>query len=126
MSVDLTITVGVGLVVPETDTEFKRWLKKVDPEDEYGFYEALETFLTIPLGISYGYGGSYYDNSTGAYWFTVSRLTTDMDRHDAPAGVHPLNIRSITLLERTALDDIAKQIGLSEPIITPFLSVLWH
>jgi hypothetical protein len=126
MGVDLSISVGVGFVVQEDDQVWRSWLARVDPDDVYGGYEAIEEFLPLPDGITWGTGGSYYDDTPTSFWFCVSRLTTSLDRHDAPAGVHPLNIKSIKLDERNALLEVAKQIGITDPVITPFLSVLWH
>jgi hypothetical protein len=124
MGVDLSISVGAGLVFPEKDPGFQAWLE-VNDETGDGAHEALYQ-LDLPDGINFGNGGSYYDDTPHTFWFAPRRLLTTMDRRDAPAGVHPLNIRAITLAERTALDQIAHRLGVSEPVITPFLSVLWH
>lgn len=125
MGVDLSINIGVGLVVPETDPAWEAWRETVDPRGNYGGEELLD-FLTVPEWVRFGTGGSYYDNKPLTHWFSVKNLTQSHYGDKAPGGVFPLPLSKIMLQERLGLLDIAKQIGLAEPVITPFVSYLWH
>jgi hypothetical protein len=129
MGVDLFISTGVGLIVPQDDEAWTTWTKKVDPRGNYGDEEYLE-FLTVPEWVTFGTGGSYYDNKPNTHWFSVKRFTKRYYGDDAPGGVfglgHGFGKVTITLDERLGLLNIAGQIGIIDPIITPFVSFLWH
>lgn len=124
MSVDTTVSVGVGFVVdPKAFDEYR---KTVPDEENYGREEIMETILQGNTdGLTFGTGGSYYSGEI-QHWIAVSRLTQSHDVNDIPGGVVGLSKTTITLAEREALNAIARKIGMDNPNIGQFMSVLWH
>lgn len=125
MSVDTTVSVGVGFVVePEAFAEYR---KTVPFDKNYGSEEIMEMILQGNTdGLTYGSGGSYFSAGEIQHWIAVSRLTQSHDVNDIPGGVVGLSKTTITLAEREALNAIARKIGMDNPTIGQFMSVLWH
>lgn len=124
MSVDTTVSVGVGFTI--SPDEFAEYRKTVADEENFGDDELLENLLSGNAdGLCFGTGGSYYDSKPLTHWIAVRRLTTSHDTDDIPGGVIGLERTVITLPERIALNDVAQKFGIEVPTIGQFMSVLW-
>lgn len=124
MGVDTTVAVGVGFAIPEDILEAYR-LGPLDGED-LGDDEVLEKLVGGHRELlTWGTGGSYYDSTPDTHWVAVKRLTQSHNTDELPGGVVGLERPVITLDERSAINSIATKLGISEPLIGQFLSVLW-
>lgn len=124
MSVDTSVSIGVGFLV--TQAQFDVYRETVANEENYGDEELLEKLVSDQDCLSFGAGGSYYDNDPMTYWITVSRLTATHDTGSILGGVVGLSKPVITLVEREQLNHVAAIFGITHPEIGQFMSVLWY
>lgn len=126
MSVDTTVSVGVGFVIDPAF--FERYRHSIANADDYADDEILEE--AVGWGreddLVWGTCGSYYEDKPLQHWIAIGRLTQSYDTYDIPGGVIGLNKPTITLVERKALLTMARVFGITDPVIGQFMSVLWH
>jgi len=127
MGVDLSVIAGVGFIIyPEI------WMLYVEENrDEYGEeredWDLMEELLEDSRGLlTYGDGGSYYDDTPITHYIGVKRLTQGGDSDDLVGGIKTWEGGSITTPEFSELVVVANKIGVLPITVTNFLAVLWH
>ena len=126
MSVDVSVSIGVGFVI-DPDA-FERYRALVLNQENYADEELLEDALKGNTdGLVFGTGGSCYTSAeTIIHWIAIDRLTENYDFYQMPGGVVGLTKVIITLKEREALNRMAEFFGHSSIEIGQFISVLWY
>lgn len=124
MSVDLSISVGVGFQVPaERIDELAGELNLSESEV---IYEQMYKLVKDEPFLSCGSSGTFYAvEPKDSAWVAVKRTVLSGDYRDAEAGYFELSYE-LTEEELAALERAAEATGVRNPRIGPFFSVLWH
>lgn len=125
MGVDMSVAIGVGLTVSQD--EFDAYVKRTNPE-EYYYGEVLYELVRDEPLLTYGAGGSEYDDKDLRYWISAKRLTEEYN-YDTPGGVFggdPDPSSMLTDYEKLALWRVADELDLENPRFISFLSIYWH
>lgn len=123
MGVDTSVSAGYGFAIPED--KWKAFLATEPEGFDDGDYEVMENLLQGTVGLSFDFGGSYYDNRYNAPWVSIRRLTYTAEDIDG-GGVVVFNGGSATADEIAALVKLAQKFDIDESQFGSVLSVLWN
>lgn len=119
MGIDINMTVGVGVHVPQKDVD--AWVEGNEVEDPY---EEFDAFVREYPGLTFDWVGNAwlgYEHGM-VVWVDRTAQTWDMGR-EAEAGVYEPSANPITLTERQSLNRFAEDFGIAPVQIKPYVAV---